>query len=303
MNSATQSAITSPETESVATSAAPAAETTEFEAAAAAVDAAVARLGELDGDSRAAGQAVKVAIEGFHRPGLVHIVQTLKADPAGKQLLFDLVDDPAVRALFVLHGIIKTDPMTRANQALESVRPYLHSHGGDVELVAISDGTAQVRLQGSCNGCSMSAVTLRDLVADALVGQVDEIGGIEVLEDQATTAFIPVSAIGRKPSQAGWVKGPAVGDLGDGVTRFDVDDMSFVITNVDQRLAVFRNACVHQGRELDDSIVDEGVLICPGHGFRFDASSGECISAPGAQLEAVPSRVEGAHLWVRARGN
>ena len=105
----------------------------------------------------------------------MHIVRALRDDPRGKELLFELVDEPSVRAVFALHGIIKADPLTRANQALDAVRPYLHSHGGDVELVAVEEGAAVVRLQGSCNGCSMSAVTLQTTVEEALVSAVEEI--------------------------------------------------------------------------------------------------------------------------------
>ncbi len=224
-----------------------------------------------------------------------------------------MVDDPGVRAVFALHGIIKADPMTRANQALASVRPYLQSHGGDVELVRIEDGAAFVRLQGSCNGCSMSAVTLREGVEEALV-VLPEVDRVEVLDDQPTTAFIPVELIGRKPSadpNAGWVKGPLATEVADGtMLRFDVAGAnaagsvseSFVITNISQTFAVFRNACVHQGMTLDGGMIDDGILICPWHGFKFEATSGECISAPGAQLEQMPTRIDDGHVWVRTGG-
>ena len=35
-------------------------------------------------------------------------------------------------------------------EALDSVRPYMESHGGDVELLGIEDGVARLRLEGSC---------------------------------------------------------------------------------------------------------------------------------------------------------
>jgi len=249
------------------------------------------------------------AIEAFHRPALVTMVQALRADPRGKELLFQLVDDPGVRAVFALHGIIKADPMTRANQALASVRPYLQSHGGDVALVRIADGAAFVRLEGSCSGCSMSAVTLREGVEEALV-TLPEVDRIEVLDDEPTAAFIPIDMVGRKPSRkdTGWVEGPPTDAVADGdMLRFDVrlgdTTESFVVTNTEQRFAVFRNACVHQGLTLDGGLIDDGVIICPWHGFKFEAATGECISAPGAQLEQVPTRIDHGHVWIRAGGD
>ena len=274
-----------------------------FESLARRVDEARRALDDLPPESADAAVDLQEAIEAFHRPALVAVVRRLRDDPRGKELLFERVDDPAVRAVLALHGIIRADPLTRANQALAAVRPYMQSHGGDVEIVRIEGGTAFVRMQGSCNDCSMTAVTLQEGVSEALVNGVDEIERVEVLDDEPTTAFIPIGAVGRKAG-TGWVQGPATDELVEGrIHRFDVstgsDTQSFVVTNVDQTLAVFRNACVHQGLSLDGGLLDEGVLVCPWHGFRFDATSGECVSAPGAQLEPVPSRVDDGRLWIR----
>lgn len=289
---------------------------TTFEELAAAVDRATEQVEALTGDARERARDLKTAIEAFHRPALVHIVRTLRDDPRGKELLFELVDDPNVHAVLALHGIVRADPITRAERALATVRPYLQSHGGDVELVRIDGDTAFVRLHGSCSGCSMSAVTLREGVEEALVRMVDEITRIEVLDDQPTSAFIPLSAIGRKPgtADAGWVRALPIDEVVAGaMVRFDVeiapasgDDPSqvdsFIVTNVDQRIAVFRNECVHQGLSLDGGTLADGVIICPWHGFRFDASSGECLSAANAQLGPVPTRIDDGHVWIRARG-
>ncbi|MFW2382134.1 MAG: NifU family protein [Acidimicrobiales bacterium] len=277
-----------------------------FEDRARAVDAAVTVVGALESPAARAGMDLKDAIEAFHKPALIRIVQSLKADTRGKELLFELVDDPDVRAVFALHGIIRADPLTRANQALAEVRPYLQSHGGDVELVRIEGRRAVVKLLGSCNGCSMSSVTLREGVEDALVNGVDEIDGIIVADDEPSPAFIPLSSVGRRDKpETGWVEGPPVAEVSDGqMVRFDVTvrgiDESFVITNVDNRIAAFRNACAHQGMTLDGGMIDDGVIICPWHGFKFEATTGECISAPGAQLEQLPTRVDDGHVWVRA---
>ena len=47
-------------------------------------------------------------------------------------------------------------------KALEEVRPFLNSDGGDIELVAIEDGkNVTVRLQGACTNCSVSHMTMR----------------------------------------------------------------------------------------------------------------------------------------------
>src|SRR4051794_1543872 len=100
-----------------------------FEERAAAVDAALTSVAAMDERNRRTATELQTAIEAFHKDALVTIVRTLKQDARGKELLFDLVDDPAVHAVLALHGIIRPSLMVRANDSLEAVRPYLKSHG------------------------------------------------------------------------------------------------------------------------------------------------------------------------------
>lgn len=65
--------------------------------------------------------------------------------------------------------------------ALESARPYLKSHGGDVELAAIEDGVVHVRLHGSCGSCAGSTETLKNAVEAAVYGAAPEVA--EVVQD------------------------------------------------------------------------------------------------------------------------
>ena len=153
-----------------------------FEDLAKRVDDAVTALDDLDPAARKVAEELQEAVEAVHKAGLVTIVRRLRADEAACQVLFGLVDDPVVHLLLTLHGIVRPDPVTNANQVLEGVRPQLHSHGGDVSLVRIEDGTAFVRLEGACNGCSMSSVTLRNLVEEALVQGVPAVTKVEVVK-------------------------------------------------------------------------------------------------------------------------
>ncbi len=51
---------------------------------------------------------------------------------------------------------------TKVENALEEIRPFLKSDGGDISLVSIEDGkTVQVRLEGACVGCSVNQMTLK----------------------------------------------------------------------------------------------------------------------------------------------
>lgn len=282
---------------------------TSFEDLAQRVDDAVKAVSELDGPVRAVAEELKDAVEAIHRAGLVTIVRAMREDPAAREVLFALVDDPTVHLLLSLHGIVRPDPVTQANRVLVDVRPQLQSHGGDVQLVRIEDGVAYVRLEGACNGCSMSSVTLRNLVEEALVTGVVAVTSVEVLPNEPSPTLISVDSLflGPDPAREGWVKAAPVGDVQPGrlvsvsLQAEDGAQADVVVVNIEERLSAYVNECAHEGLPLDNAIIDAGTgtLTCPWHGFCYDASSGECLSAPGAQLEQLPLRVDDGHVWVR----
>ncbi len=284
----------------------------ELERLAQRVDDAVRALADLEPKAREAAEELKAALEEIHRVGLVTMVKRMRADESTREALFELVDDPVVRTLFTLHGIIRPDPMTLAERALRHVRPQLHSHGGDVTLVRIEDGTAYVRLEGACNGCSMSAVTLRELVETALLEGEAGVARVEVLPAEPTPTVISIDAVlaggtARRRAEDGWVRVGAT-DLAavDDVTPVSVpgvdgSEVGLLLVNLGQRISAYRNECAHEALPLDGAVldVDSGTLTCPWHGFCYDATSGECMSAPGVQLESLPLRIDDGEIWVR----
>ena len=80
-----------------------------------------------------------------------------------------LATDDLVASLLLVHGLHPHDVHRRVADALDSVRPYLGSHGGDVELLEITgDDGRGCRFTGSCKSCPSSAVTLELTVEDAV---------------------------------------------------------------------------------------------------------------------------------------
>jgi Fe-S cluster biogenesis protein NfuA len=66
--------------------------------------------------------------------------------------------------------------MDRVKKALERVRPYLQSDGGDIELIEVTDDlSVKVRLTGACHGCPYSMQTLKAGVEQAIMKEVPEI--------------------------------------------------------------------------------------------------------------------------------
>jgi hypothetical protein len=97
----------------------------DFESLARAVDDAAAAVAGLDGGPRKAAEELRAAIEAAHKAALVTIVRRLRADEAGRVLLHELIDDPLIRLLFSLHGIIRPVPVTAAPAAQAPAVPFI----------------------------------------------------------------------------------------------------------------------------------------------------------------------------------
>ena len=91
-----------------------------------------------------------------------------------------LAGDGVIGSLLLMHGLYPVPLEQRVREALDSVRPYMESHGGNVELLGLEDGVARIRLQGHCVGCAASASTLELGIRQALEATAPELEGLEV---------------------------------------------------------------------------------------------------------------------------
>ena len=72
------------------------------------------------------------------------------------------------------------------NDSIEQLRPFLNADGGDMEFVDITDdGIVHVKLLGACSSCSMSMMTLKAGLEEAVKKVAPEIKGILSVDDVA----------------------------------------------------------------------------------------------------------------------
>lgn len=70
----------------------------------------------------------------------------------------------------------------RVQRALDELRPFLAADGGDISLEEItSDGVARVRLHGACTNCTMSPMTMKAGVEEAIKRAAPEIRAVEAV--------------------------------------------------------------------------------------------------------------------------
>ena len=139
-------------------------------------------LGEVEGldeDVRDRVFELLDGVDAVHRLAIVRL-----ADSLGEQLEELRRSDETIDWLFEAYSV-GVDDVSVASAALEKIRPYIHEHGGEVEIVDVHHGVARVRLTGSCSGCTSAAETLRDGVEEALREGMPGFVAMEVEPDRA----------------------------------------------------------------------------------------------------------------------
>lgn len=117
----------------------------------------------------------------FYGEGLSRVMQHLEnAGAPGQGILAQMLQDSNVSGLLLIHGLHPVPLETRFHAALEKVRPYMQSHGGNIELLSLQDDVARVRLQGTCKSCPSSAITLELAVRKAVEDACPDLLGFEV---------------------------------------------------------------------------------------------------------------------------
>jgi Fe-S cluster biogenesis protein NfuA/nitrite reductase/ring-hydroxylating ferredoxin subunit len=239
-----------------------------------------------DSATRELAEELVSAVVQMYGAGLERVLSTLlEAGPEGERLAASLPDDPLVATLLLIHDLHPVPLEQRVQQALDSVRPYMESHGGNVELLSLEHGVARIHLRGSCSDCSASSVTLELAIKQALEEAAPDLEGLEV-EGVAPQA-LPV--VMSEPTRS-WFDVESVTSLGDGsLAAVTVDGSELVIANVDGSLLAYRDRCASCGASLHGGLLLAGALSCPecARSF-FLPSAGRSMDDDRIQLEPVP---------------
>jgi len=227
------------------------------------------------------------AVVQMYGAGLERILEMLVASgPDGERVAASLADDPLVATLLLIHDLHPIPLEQRVQTALDSVRPYMESHGGNVELLSLEHGVARIHLRGSCSDCSASSVTLELAIKQALEEMAPDLEGLEV---EGIKAELPVVMSGPAPAPV-WIDVEAIASLADGaLTGVSVAGSDLVVANVDGSLLAYRDRCASCGARLHDGLLIAGSLSCPecARSF-FLPSAGRSMDDDRLQLDPVP---------------
>jgi Fe-S cluster biogenesis protein NfuA/nitrite reductase/ring-hydroxylating ferredoxin subunit len=279
----------------------------EFDSAIAELDTLVETL-ERDDDQRAL--LLLQLVDAIHRPGL----ELLAAGDT---------ENPIAQALLMMYDLAPIDDRIQVEEALDEIRPYIESHGGELELLDVEDGVVHVRMSGACHGCAGSAMTLRRGIEEKLRERYENFREIVAHEPETPagskgTNGTPLLQIehsgggngGGQLLQIEGMRRPVFEDVGPlsdlapgDMKVVEVGDMSILMVNVDGEPYAFKNGCavdIERPMPLDGARLADKVIVCPWHNCAYDARSGKRVDdrPEDPALAVVPIAVRDGMLKV-----
>jgi Fe-S cluster biogenesis protein NfuA/nitrite reductase/ring-hydroxylating ferredoxin subunit len=212
--------------------------------------------------------------------------------------------DDLIASLLLVHGLHPHGIARRIEDALDRVRPYLGSHGGDVTLIDVVDdageSTARLQFAGSCKSCPSSAVTLEFAVEDAVRAAAPEITSIEVISAEPDSLISADSLMRRlrdRDAVGAWHPLPDIGDLSPGeVGGFLVAGVPILACRIGDELFAYHDRCGRCGESMAGAALHRPVgapigaalLRCPRCRAHFDAVHAGASAGQDAPLEPIP---------------
>jgi Fe-S cluster biogenesis protein NfuA/nitrite reductase/ring-hydroxylating ferredoxin subunit len=259
-------------------------------------------------------------VSDLYGAGLERVLDLIhEAGRLDEEALGLLAGDDLVASLLLVHGLHPYSVETRVERALESVRPYLGSHGGDVELVEVTEDAVQLRLLGSCDGCPSSSVTLKLAVEGAIEAAAPEIEVIEVETPSSEPGtLIPVEALRTRLNDdadtggAEWHEVPRLSTLAPGdVVLTTAGQTAVLACRIGSELFAFVDRCgrceaslagAALGRRLGGAVGD-AVLRCPACAAHYEVRrAGRCLDDETLHLDPLPLIASHDSISVAAPG-
>jgi Fe-S cluster biogenesis protein NfuA/nitrite reductase/ring-hydroxylating ferredoxin subunit len=268
--------------------------------------------------ARELAKELVAAVIAMYGDGLERIIQVIsECREAGATILDQLSQDGAVASLLLIHDLYPVPLEQRVIEALDTVRPYMESHGGNVELVGIERGVAKLVLEGSCNGCAASRATLELAIKQALDEHAPDLAGLEVaglteeplFENRAMGLPMagpelplvhsgpelplvhsgPELPLAAEPPPAHWVPLQESGRPAPGALwALDVG-VELVLADVDGRLLAYIDECASCGGSISGGELHAGMLRCRACDAEFDLPrAGRAAGGEPLQLRPVP---------------
>lgn len=252
-----------------------------------------------------AAEARTTAIDALNAEAFRRLIRAIKPLDGAGHILKELAADPLVYAVLRRHGILKPGLFEQVENALDTVRPQLASHGGGVELVSVNPPEAVVRFLDNCDGCPASSLTFYAGVKKAIEDHVPAITKVRQDKSMAGAAKNGVDFISpfAREEETLWQRIMPMDDMKDGETRqIIIAQKDIILTRIGDKVTIFANHCAHMGMALYGGKIKDQIITCPWHGFQYSLESGECLTASEVQLIPHAVKIENGDIYIELKG-
>jgi Fe-S cluster biogenesis protein NfuA/nitrite reductase/ring-hydroxylating ferredoxin subunit len=271
------------------------------------IEMLIQEVNELpDSHARAIVEELVQALLDMYGEGLSRIFVIIsRSEASGNELIKTFTKDDLLSSLFLLHELHPEDIETRVARALVEVRPYLKSHGGNVELVKIDKGVAYLRLEGSCHGCPSSTITLKLAIEEAIYKAAPDLVELQVegVTDPPPRPGKPITFVPprRRKNDAqttehngAWTMVGELNSLLDGTLKvIAVEGETLLFCQIAGSYYAYHDHCASCNASLDGGKLEGTTLICPSCGQHFDiCRAGRSLDTSNVFLKPIPLLME-----------
>jgi len=234
-------------------------------------------------------------IDALHRGGLERLVKVLQAqEPA---LLNSLPEDPAVAMLLTLYDLMPPGPREQVESALESLGPYIASHGCSIEVLDVGGGVVHLSLSCPSDGIAGAKQKLLHDIERVLRERFPGFRSIELHEPVEVPApvkpgkFIPLQQV-RPITRPVFTPLAPIESLPPGTLKgIEAEGVNILLGNLDGEVYAYRNACPGSILPLDMAQLKGFTLLCPWHNCVYDIRTGKRLDGGTGRLQVIPAAI------------
>ncbi|OLZ11327.1 NifU family protein [Sulfobacillus thermosulfidooxidans] len=281
--------------------------TTQFEALVEAVDQKLESIEKtsVPGFRQQVGELVNDLLE-MYRMGFEQVMHYAHSYPGLPQ---KFAEDPVLGPLLMIHNMHPLSFEERVNKALENVRPYLKTHDGNVRLISVEQGIVTLALEGHCQGCPSSRITIKTAIEQELMRLAPDmldliVEGEDHLEamnaDDSSRVVIPLSAVQgvtvKSRRTTGWFALDNITTLSSGsAQKTRVEDHPVIIARLGDEFFAYHDYCpqCRHGNQLALRVKDSALECQSCHALYDARRAGRSIDHTSYHLEPLPLLIEG----------
>ena len=79
----------------------------------------------------------------------------------------------------------------------------------------------------------------------------------------------------------------------------EIDGEPVALCRVGEQVYALEDVCPHQGASFEGGEIDDGILICPLHGWRAEVCSGQSLEAPSLKIAMYQTKVDNGEVYVK----